>query len=57
MSYKKVYEWMKQFKGGRKKFARSGRQPAITYCHALVTRHGVWIGNWIYWTTITRKYR
>jgi hypothetical protein len=21
-----------------------------------VTRHGVWIGNWIYWTLITRNY-
>jgi hypothetical protein len=27
------------------------------YCHVLVTRHGVWIGNWIYWTLITRNYR
>jgi hypothetical protein len=22
------------------------------YCHVLVTRHGVWIGNWIYWKLI-----
>jgi hypothetical protein len=22
------------------------------YCHVLVTRHGVWIGNLIYWTFI-----
>jgi hypothetical protein len=22
------------------------------YCHILVTRHGVWIGNWVYWTLI-----
>jgi hypothetical protein len=19
-----------------------------SYCHVLVTRHGIWIGNWIY---------
>jgi hypothetical protein len=23
----------------------------------LVTRHGVWIGNWIYWSLITRNFR
>jgi hypothetical protein len=28
------------------------------YCyHVLVTRHVVWIGNWIYQTVITRNYR
>jgi hypothetical protein len=24
-----------------------------SYCHLLVTIHGVWIDNWIYWTLIT----
>jgi hypothetical protein len=23
------------------------------YCHVLVARHGVWIGNWIYWRLTT----
>jgi hypothetical protein len=27
------------------------------YCHVLVTRHRVWIDNWIYWTIITRNYK
>jgi hypothetical protein len=26
----------------------------VTY---LVTRHGVWIGNWIYWPLINRNYK
>jgi hypothetical protein len=26
------------------------------YCHVLVTRHVVWIDNWIYWTLITCNY-
>jgi hypothetical protein len=26
------------------------------YCHVLVTRHGVWIHYWIYWTLISRSY-
>jgi hypothetical protein len=25
------------------------------YCHVLVTRHGVWIGNWIHSTLINRN--
>jgi hypothetical protein len=29
----------------------------VLYCHVLVTRHRVWIGNWIYWTLITRNYK
>jgi hypothetical protein len=29
----------------------------LRYCHDLVTRHGVWIGNWIYWTRINRNYK
>lgn len=24
-----------------------------TYCRMLVTRHGVWAGNWISWTLMT----
>jgi hypothetical protein len=24
-----------------------------TYCHVLLTRHVVWIGNWIYWRLIS----
>jgi hypothetical protein len=27
------------------------------YCHVLVTRHGVWIANWIYWTLVTHNHR
>lgn len=27
-----------------------------TICHMLVTRHGVWIDNFIYWELITRNY-
>lgn len=27
------------------------------YCHTLVTRHRVWICNWVYWTLITCNYR
>jgi hypothetical protein len=26
-------------------------------CHALVTRHWVWIDNWIYWTHMTFNYK
>jgi hypothetical protein len=29
----------------------------VLYCHMLVTRHGVSIDNWIYWTLITRNYK
>jgi hypothetical protein len=29
-------------------------EDTVTY---LVTRHGVWIGNWIYLTLITRSYK
>jgi hypothetical protein len=25
------------------------------YCHVVVTRHGIWIGHWIYWTLINRS--
>jgi hypothetical protein len=29
-----------------------------TYCHVvIVTRDGVWIGDWIYWTLNTRNYK
>jgi hypothetical protein len=27
------------------------------YCHMFVTRHGVWIDNWIYWRPITYNYK
>jgi hypothetical protein len=27
-----------------------------TNCHVIVTEHGVWTDNWIYWTFITRNY-
>jgi hypothetical protein len=27
------------------------------YCHVLVTKHRVWIGNWIYWNLRTRNYK
>jgi hypothetical protein len=27
------------------------------YFHDLVTRHGVWIGNWIYWTPVNYNYK
>jgi hypothetical protein len=30
---------------------------ATNRCHALVTRHGVWMGNWSYWTHKTRNYK
>jgi hypothetical protein len=26
------------------------------YCYVLVTRDGIWINNWIYWTFITCNY-
>jgi hypothetical protein len=26
-------------------------------CHVLVTRHGVWIANWIYGTLVTCNYK
>jgi hypothetical protein len=26
------------------------------YCHAIVTRHVVWVDNWNYWTLITCNY-
>jgi hypothetical protein len=26
------------------------------YCHVLVIRQRVWIGNWIYWKLVTRNY-
>jgi hypothetical protein len=29
----------------------------LSYCHVLVNRHGVSIGNWVYWTLITHSYR
>jgi hypothetical protein len=28
-----------------------------TYCHVIVTRDEVRIGNWIYWTLKTRNYK
>jgi hypothetical protein len=28
-----------------------------TLFHVLVTRHGVWIDNWIYWTLIVCNYK
>lgn len=29
----------------------------IVYCHMLVSRHGGWFDNWIYWTFITYNYK
>jgi hypothetical protein len=29
----------------------------MTYCHMLVTRHGIWINKWIQWTPTTRNYK
>jgi hypothetical protein len=28
----------------------------IYYCHVLVTRQGVWIDNWIYWSVSRVNY-
>jgi hypothetical protein len=28
----------------------------LKYCHVVVSRHGVWVANSIYWTLITRNY-
>lgn len=28
----------------------------VTYYLMLVTRHGVWVGYWIYWTLMTGNY-
>jgi hypothetical protein len=30
---------------------------ALSSLNRIVTRHGVWIGNWIYWTLRTRNYK
>jgi hypothetical protein len=27
------------------------------YCHVLMTRHGIWIDNWIHWLLITRNFK
>jgi hypothetical protein len=29
----------------------------LKYCHMSVTRHGIWIDNWIYWTLTTHNYK
>jgi hypothetical protein len=38
-------------------FRLSLKQAFIKYCNVLVTRHKVWIDNWIYWTLITSYYK
>jgi hypothetical protein len=31
-------------------------RPGVRKHHVLQTRHGIWIGNWIYWNLITTNY-